>query len=116
MTSKPAAIDRVDRKIMQLQMERLSLTNDDNQAAVKRLAAIDREIGRLEERQKGMKDRWLVEREAVVAVQEVKERVDKCRVDIDQAEGSYDLTLAAKLKYQVGCLKRTACEHRACSG
>ena len=100
MTSKPAAIDRVDRKIMQLQMERLSLGSDDSVAGTKRLSSIDKEIARLEDRQKGMKDRWLAERAAVNAVQEIKEKVDTCRVDIDKAEGSYDLTLAAKLKYQ----------------
>ena len=100
MTSKPAAIDRVDRKIMQLQMERLSLGSDDSVAGTKRLSSIDKEIARLEDRQKGMKDKWLAERAAVNAVQEIKEKVDKCRVDIDKAEGSYDLTLAAKLKYQ----------------
>ena len=100
MTSKPAAIDRVDRKIMQLQMERLSLGSDDSVAGTKRLSSIDKEIARLEDRQKGMKDKWLAERAAVNAVQEIKEKVDTCRVDIDKAEGSYDLTLAAKLKYQ----------------
>ena len=100
MTSKPAAIDRVDRKIMQLQMERLSLGSDDSVAGTQRLSSIDKEIARLEDRQKGMKDKWLAERAAVNAVQEIKEKVDTCRVDIDKAEGSYDLTLAAKLKYQ----------------
>ena len=100
MTSKPAAIDRVDRKIMQLQMERLSLGSDDSVAGTKRLSSIDKEIARLEDRQKGMKNKWLAERAAVNAVQEIKEKVDTCRVDIDKAEGSYDLTLAAKLKYQ----------------
>ena len=100
MTAKPAAIDRVDRKIMQLQMERLSLGSDDSVAGTKRLSSIDKEIARLEDRQKGMKDKWLAERAAVNAVQEIKEKVDTCRVDIDKAEGSYDLTLAAKLKYQ----------------
>ena len=65
MTSKPAAIDRVDRKIMQLQMERLSLGSDDSVAGTKRLSSIDKEIARLEDRQKGMKDKWLAERAAV---------------------------------------------------
>ena len=74
MTSKPAAIDRVDRKIMQLQMERLSLGSDDSVAGTKRLSSIDKEIARLEDRQKGMKDKWLAERAAVNAVQEIKEK------------------------------------------
>jgi len=100
MTSRPAAIDRVDRKIMQLQMERLSLANDKNPAALKRLASIDNDIGRLEDRVKGMKDKWETERDAVNVVQVLKEKVDKCRVDIDKAESNYDLTQAAKLKYQ----------------
>jgi ATP-dependent Clp protease ATP-binding subunit ClpB len=100
MTSKPAAIDRIDRKILQLQMEKLSLTNDDNPAALKRLASIDEQMQRLQERQQGMMAKWQTERDAVNAVQEIKKKVDACRVEIDKAEGAYDLSLAAKLKYQ----------------
>ena len=100
MTSRPAAVDRVDRKIMQLQMERLSLANDNNPAALKRLASIEDNIRRLEDRVKVMKDKWETERDAVNVVQVLKEKVDKCRVDIDKAESNYDLMQASKLKYQ----------------
>jgi len=49
---------------------------------------------KLEERQKGMTEQWESERGAVNIVQVIKEKVDKCRVEIDKAEGAYDLTLA----------------------
>jgi ATP-dependent Clp protease ATP-binding subunit ClpB len=69
MTSKPSAIDRVDRKILQLQMEKVSLANDDNPAALKRLTSIEEELRRLEERQQRMMDKWESDRDAVNSVQ-----------------------------------------------
>jgi len=101
MTSKPTSIDTIDRKIMQLEMEKLSLSTDDSSAAKQRLSGIKNEIERLSKKQKSMMSRWEKERTNVNQVQTIKEELDKVRIDIDKAEASYDLSRAAQLKYQV---------------
>ncbi|EKX55206.1 hypothetical protein GUITHDRAFT_83719 [Guillardia theta CCMP2712] len=101
MTSKPTSIDTIDRKIMQLEMEKLSLSTDDSSAAKQRLSGIENEIAKLSKKQKSMMSRWEKERANVNQVQNVKEEMDKVRIDIDKAEASYDLSRAAQLKYQV---------------
>jgi len=99
MTSKPESVDRMDRKVMKLEMERLSLAKDDNKAAQQRLETIDREIGQLKAEQEVLLEQWQNERDSVGMVQAVKEELEKCKVDIDKAENSYDLNKAAELRY-----------------
>lgn len=99
MTSKPEAVDRMDRKVMQLEMERLSLGKDETKQSRVRKGIIDKEIEELKVEQKVLLDQWQLERGSVAEVQEVKEEIDKCRKDIEKAENSYDLNKAAELKY-----------------
>jgi len=101
MTSKPSSVDRVDRKIMQLEMESLSLSRDKESADAKvRLAKIEKEMLTLREEQKALVDQWESERGDFTAVADVKADIDKIKIEIDRAEGSYDLSKAAELKYK----------------
>jgi len=97
LTSKPQAIDELDRRIIQLQMERLSLERDE--AGSKRLAQLDSEIDRLSREQESLKSRWEAERVGVNSIQELKEQIDSTQREIEKAEREYDLNEAAVLKY-----------------
>eukprot|EP00285_Hemiselmis_virescens_P003132 CAMPEP_0173415370 /NCGR_PEP_ID=MMETSP1356-20130122/84822_1 /TAXON_ID=77927 ORGANISM="Hemiselmis virescens, Strain PCC157" /NCGR_SAMPLE_ID=MMETSP1356 /ASSEMBLY_ACC=CAM_ASM_000847 /LENGTH=1012 /DNA_ID=CAMNT_0014377611 /DNA_START=153 /DNA_END=3191 /DNA_ORIENTATION=- len=99
MTSKPESVDRMDRKVMKLEMERLSLAKDDTKQAKVRLETIDKEISELKVEQKTLLDKWQSERDSVGSVQAVKTELETVKVDIDKAEKTYDLSKAAELKY-----------------
>jgi ATP-dependent Clp protease ATP-binding subunit ClpB len=97
VTSKPQAIDELDRRIIQLQMERLSLERDE--AGSKRLAQLDKDITRLSREVEGLNSRWEAERSGVTSIQALKNQIDQTQTDIDKAEREYDLNEAAVLKY-----------------
>lgn len=97
LTSKPEAIDELDRKIIQLQMERLSIARDE--AASPRLTVIDDQIDNLQKHQEGLRSRWDQERAGVSRLQELKEKIDETSFAIQKAEREYDLNEAAVLKY-----------------
>jgi len=98
VTSKPQAIDELDRKIIQLQMERLSVARDEAQGAP-RIVNLDTQILSLQRQQEELKSRWELERAGVTRLQEIKEQIDKTMTEIAKAEREYDLNAAAVLKY-----------------
>ena len=90
-------MDELDRKIIQLQMERLSVARDE--AGTPRLAALDEQITALQRQQQEIKGRWELERAGVNRLQEIKNQIDETALAISNAERAYDLNNAARLKY-----------------
>jgi ATP-dependent Clp protease ATP-binding subunit ClpB len=104
LTSKPTALDEVDRRVIQLEMERLSLKSDygehaDDIVTEMRLKDLDDEIGDLKEKQMQLTNRWMAERGAVDEIAQVKEKIEKAKFEIEMAEREFDLNKAAELKY-----------------
>ncbi|EJK69603.1 hypothetical protein THAOC_09122, partial [Thalassiosira oceanica] len=103
MTSKPQVLDEVDRKIIQLEMERLSIKSDVEQnnldADVKRLQLLESTLLELYDEQADLTARWKAEREAVLGVNELQEKIAETQLEIEKAEREYDLNTAAELKY-----------------
>merc|ERR1711871_1769556 len=97
VTSKPQAIDELDRKIIQLQMERMSLARDE--AGSKRLQNLDGQIDDLTREQEDLRNRWELERSGVTKIQDIKNNIDIVQTEIAKAEREYDLNTAAILKY-----------------
>jgi ATP-dependent Clp protease ATP-binding subunit ClpB len=97
ITSKPKKLDDIDRKIPQLEMERLSFNNDTSKPAQEQLHKIERELANLKEDQRSLTAQWQSEKGAITAVQLVKQEIDKAKIEIQQAERNYDYTLMAKL-------------------
>jgi len=97
VTSKPQIIDELDRKIIQLQMERLSVARDD--ANSPRVASIDLQLNDLNRQAEELKRRWELERAGVSRLQELKNQIDLTVTQIAKAEREYDLNAAAVLKY-----------------
>ncbi|KAJ7550397.1 hypothetical protein O6H91_07G098900 [Diphasiastrum complanatum] len=99
ITSKPTALDEIDRAVLKLEMERLSLGNDTDKAALDRLSRLETELELLKKRQKELTDQWEHEKSVMTRIQSIKEEVDRVNIEIQQAERDYDLNRAAELKY-----------------
>ncbi|MGB3516471.1 MAG: ATP-dependent chaperone ClpB [Elainellaceae cyanobacterium] len=99
ITSKPEELDRVDREIIQAEMERLSLQKESNPASQERLARLEKDLADLKEQQRGLNAQWQSEKGVIDSIQKLKEEIDRVNVEIQQAERDYDLNKAAELKY-----------------
>jgi ATP-dependent Clp protease ATP-binding subunit ClpB len=101
ITSKPSELEAIDRRIMQLEMEKLSLAGEDKRATTtkERLDRIQQEIASLTEKQQEFNNQWQGEKQILDAISTLKKEEDSLRVQIEQAERAYDLNKAAQLKY-----------------
>ncbi|MBE9164230.1 MULTISPECIES: ATP-dependent chaperone ClpB [Microcoleaceae] len=99
ITSKPEELDEIDRRILQLEMERLSLQKESNAASIERLERLEKDLGNLKEQQSGLNAQWQSEKGVIGSIQTIKEQMDKVNIEIQQAELKYDLNRAAELKY-----------------
>ncbi|AOW98433.1 ATP-dependent chaperone ClpB [Moorena producens PAL-8-15-08-1] len=99
ITSKPEELDEIDRKIIQLEMERLSLQKETDLASIERLERLEKELADLKEEQRTLNAQWQSEKDVIDRIQGIKEEIDRVNVEIQQAERDYDLNRAAKLKY-----------------
>jgi ATP-dependent Clp protease ATP-binding subunit ClpB len=112
--SKPTEIDEIDRRIMQLEIEREALAKESDEASVARREAIEREIAELRERAAGMTAQWQREKDAIGAVTAVRERLEQARVEAERAEREADLQRAAELRYgEIPALEKQLAEAEA---
>ncbi|MGB6166982.1 MAG: ATP-dependent chaperone ClpB [Geitlerinemataceae cyanobacterium] len=98
-TSKPEELDEIDRRILQLEMERLSLQKESAPASRDRLSKLEKELADYKERQSALNAQWQAEKEVLEKRKQLKEQIDRVGVEIEQAERNYDLNRAAELKY-----------------
>jgi ATP-dependent Clp protease ATP-binding subunit ClpB len=94
--SMPTEIDVVERRIMQLQIEKVALAKETDAASKERLASLDVELHELSEQSGAMKKRWEAEKEGITAVRALKEQLDALR---HQSEREADLERKAELMY-----------------
>ncbi|MEG3872176.1 ATP-dependent chaperone ClpB [Microcoleus sp. Z1_B5] len=99
ITSKPEELDEIDRRILQLEMERLSLQKESNAASIERLERLEKDLANLKEQQSALNAQWQSEKGVIGNIQKIKEQIDKVNIEIQQAELKYDLNRAAELKY-----------------
>lgn len=99
ITSKPEELDEVDRKVIQLEMERLSLKKEVDTVSLERLEKLDKELAELKEEQSQLNAQWQSEKEAIDEISHTKETIDQINLEIQQAERDYDLNKAAELRY-----------------
>jgi ATP-dependent Clp protease ATP-binding subunit ClpB len=99
ITSKPEELDEVDRKILQLEMERLSLRKENDPASLERLEKLEKELANLKEEQSAFNAQWQAEKEIIDQMRTLKEAIEKVNVEIQQAERDYDYNKAAELRY-----------------
>ncbi|HEX2717340.1 MAG TPA: ATP-dependent chaperone ClpB [Gemmatimonadaceae bacterium] len=97
--SMPQEIDAVERRIMQLQIERTALAKEKDPSAVERREAIDRELAGLRERSNAMKAQWQQEKEMLGGVGKIKQEIEQARIEAEQATRAGDLNKAAEITY-----------------
>jgi ATP-dependent Clp protease ATP-binding subunit ClpB len=97
--SKPTEIDEVDRHIIQLEIERMSLEKEDDEASKARLDALDRDLADERERSAAMTAEWQREKESVDQVGQVKEELEQKRGEAERAQRAGDLQRAGELTY-----------------
>lgn len=99
ITSKPEELETIDRRLVQLEMEKLSLESEKTRTAQERLARINSEVTTLSTRQQQLSGQWQTEKQTLDAINALQEEEDHLQVQIEQAERAGDLTEAARLKY-----------------
>ncbi|MCL6505507.1 MAG: cation transporter, partial [Bryobacteraceae bacterium] len=111
MDTVPAELDEVDRRIMQLEIEREALRKETDPASKERLQRLERELADLKEQSRAMHAQWEREKEALSAIRDLKERIEQTRLEIERAERAADYARAAELKYgQLVALERELAE------
>jgi ATP-dependent Clp protease ATP-binding subunit ClpB len=97
--SKPEAMDRLDRRLIQLKIEREAVKKESDEASKKRLAMIEDEIGRLEKEYSDLEEIWKAEKAQVQGAQTVKEEIDKIKLQMDEARRKGDWQKMSELQY-----------------
>jgi ATP-dependent Clp protease ATP-binding subunit ClpB len=99
ITSMPAELDELRRRIMQLEIEREALKKERDDASRRRLEELERELADLRESQAALSSQWEQEREAISRISELKEQSEQTRVEIEQAQREADYARASQLQY-----------------
>ena len=97
--SMPIELDELERRRIQLEIEREALRKETDDASKSRLAALEVELGEIAEEAGGMKQRWEAEKSAIAAIRATKSELEQLQVRIEQAEREADYERAAQLKY-----------------
>eukprot|EP00873_Tetraselmis_striata_P031511 jgi/Tetstr1/451775/TSEL_038811.t1 len=99
--SKPEALDELDRRIIQLKIEREALKKEEDDASKTRLGRLEAELAGLEEESDAMTQRWLSEKERLAGGTKLKEQLDAARTELELAQRKGDLARAGELAYGV---------------
>ncbi len=97
--SLPQEIDEVERRVVQLEIERQALAKERDPATVERRTTIEQELAALRERSGGMKAQWQNEKNALGNVGKLKTRIEEARIEADRATRAGDLGKAAEIQY-----------------
>jgi ATP-dependent Clp protease ATP-binding subunit ClpB len=97
--SKPEALDELDRRVMQLKIEREALKKETDQASKDRLGRLEKELADLEEQSNSLTQKWMAEKEKLASANKIKEALDGARADLDRAQRTGDLAKAGELAY-----------------
>jgi ATP-dependent Clp protease ATP-binding subunit ClpB len=97
--SLPQEIDEVERRIVQLEIERQALLKEKDRAAIERREGLEKEIAALREKSSAMKAQWQAEKSALQEIQQLKAEIETVRGEVEQTTRRGDLQKAAELRY-----------------
>jgi ATP-dependent Clp protease ATP-binding subunit ClpB len=97
--SMPAELDELERRIMQLEIEREALRKEKDKASKERLERLEKEMADLKEQRSGLASHWQQEKEAIQRIRTLKEQQESLRLAIEQAQRSGDYQKASELQY-----------------
>ena len=114
--SKPEEIETLDRRIIQLKIEREALKKEKDRASKDRLATLEEELANLEQQSAELTQRWRAEKEKLAGEAKLKEELDRARLELEQAQRAGDLGKAGELQYgRIPALERQLAEAEAAS-
>ena len=99
--SKPRELDEIDRRVIQLKIEREALKKETDPGARERLTKVEDELGTLETKQAELTAQWQAEKAKLGEMKQLKERAEQARIELEQVERRGDLTRAGELLYAV---------------
>jgi ATP-dependent Clp protease ATP-binding subunit ClpB len=99
--SKPEEIENLDRRIVQLKIEREALKKESDRASKDRLATLEAELANLEQQSSELTGRWQAEKDKLQGATKLKEQLDAARLEVDQAQRRGDYAKAGELTYGV---------------
>lgn len=116
--SKPEEIENLDRRIIQLKIEREALRKETDEASRDRLTRLEDELAELEDQSAALTERWQAEKVKIQSEAKLKEQLDQARVELEQAQRAGDLARAGELSYGTipGLEKQLAEAHGASEG
>jgi ATP-dependent Clp protease ATP-binding subunit ClpB len=97
--SLPTEIDEIERRIMQLEIERQALLKETDAHSVERRAQIEKELGKLKEDSSGRKARWQAEKEAIGKIRKLKEQIEQLKAEAERYERAGELAKVAEIRY-----------------
>ncbi len=97
--SLPSELDEIQRRIMQLEIEREALKKESDPASAERLQKIEEELANLNEQADALKARWKEEKSLIQRIRDIKEQIDKLKVEADQKQRLGDLNKVAEILY-----------------
>jgi ATP-dependent Clp protease ATP-binding subunit ClpB len=99
LDSKPTELDQFDRQILQLEIERMSLSKEKDAASKERLKLIDKTLANLKDKSKALTAQWQNEKTAVNAVSIVQQQLEQAKIELEQAQRRGDLSKSAEVQY-----------------
>jgi len=99
--SKPEELDELDRRIIQLKIEREALKKEDDKASKDRLVALEAELSDLEAKSEKLSSQWQSEKSQLDEAQKYKEKLDQARIALEQAKREGELQKAGELQYSL---------------
>jgi len=97
--SKPEEIENLDRRIIQLKIEREALKKESDQPSKDRLAALEADLANLEQQSSELTSRWQAEKDKIAGEAKIKEQLDAARLELEQAQRAGDLAKMSELSY-----------------
>ena len=101
MDSKPVELDRLERRLIQLKIEREALKKETDEASRKRLADLEKEIKNLEKEYFDLEEIWKNEKATLHGTQQIKEELERARIDLEAASRTGDLTRMSEFQYGI---------------
>ena len=97
--SKPEVLDRLERRLIQLKIEREALKKETDEASKKRLATLQEEIDKLEKEYADLEEIWQAEKAALQGTTHIKEELERARIELEAAQRAGDLARMSELQY-----------------
>jgi ATPases with chaperone activity, ATP-binding subunit len=99
--SKPEAMDRLERRLIQMKIEREALKKESDAASKKRLDKLEEEIKKIEREYSGLEEIWTGEKAALLGAHQIKEKLERARLEFETARRAGDLNRMSELQYGV---------------